>query len=184
MRRIRNIAWFVILALGLGVWSGESRGAYLVTGKPAPNFLVESGDNKKLSLDMVRGKVVVLFYESRHATKENSALKDELTRFYRSQPTGIKRDVFRLVVIDCSTSTWPTAPIWKSKLREHSGKEGFTIYGDWNRKMLADYHMKPEKSNFLIIDKQGIIRFVANGSVNPGQFDPIKELLLHLVQAG
>lgn len=184
MRRIRKITWFILLTLGLGALSSECWGAFLTAGKPAPTFLVESGDNQKLSLDMIRGKVIVLFYESRHVIKENSALKDELTRFYRAQPPNIQKDVFRLVVIDCSTSTWPTIPIWKSKLRENSWKEGFTIYGDWNRKMLADYRMKTDKSNFLIIDKHGVIRYAATGKINPGQFEKIKSLLLDLVQAG
>jgi alkyl hydroperoxide reductase subunit AhpC len=184
MRRIGNIALLIMLPLWLEVWSFEVWGSFPTMGKPAPNFLVESGDAQKLSLDMVRGKLIVLFYESRHSFKENSSLKEELTRFYRAQPAHIQRDVFRLVVIDCSTSTWATAPIWKSSLRRHSGEEGFTIYGDWNRKMFTDYRMKAEESNFLIIDKQGIIRYVATGKVNPEQFKKIKELLLTLVQTG
>jgi predicted transcriptional regulator len=50
--------------------------------------------------------------------------------------------------------------------------------------MFQDYHFKAEKSNFLIIDKQGIIRYAANGKIDPGQFEKIKGLLLDLVQAG
>jgi hypothetical protein len=184
MRRIRKIALFIMLPLWLGGLASESWAYHLSSGRPAPNFMVESGDNQKLSLDMIRGKLIVLFYESRYAIKENSALKDELTRFYQAQPANIKKDVFRLVVIDCSKSTFPTAPIWKSKLREHSGKEGFTIYGDWNRQMFKDYRMEAEKSNFLIIDKHGVIRYSARGKIDQGQFEKIKELLFTLVQAG
>jgi alkyl hydroperoxide reductase subunit AhpC len=180
----RKIAVLIILLLGLGAFSLKSWGSFLASGKPAPNFLVESGDNQKLSLDMIRGKVIVLFYESRQVIKENDALKDELKQFYRAQPANIKKDVFRLVVIDCSKSTWPTLPIWKSKLREHSGKAGFRIYGDWTGKMSADYHMKPKESNFLIIDKQGIIRYAATGKIDHGQFEKIKKFLFTLVQAG
>ncbi|MFZ5449073.1 MAG: TlpA family protein disulfide reductase [Thermodesulfobacteriota bacterium] len=171
----------IILALGLGAWPPASWASLLTSGKAAPNFLVESGDNQKLSLDMIRGKVIVLFYESRHVIKKNTALKDELTRFYQAQPANIKNEVFRLVVIDCSKSFGPTALLWKNGLREHSGKEGFTIYGDWNRKMFTDYQMKAEDSNFLIIDKHGIIRYSATGKIDQGQFEKIKELLLNLV---
>lgn len=184
MRRIRKITWFILLTLGLGALSSECWGTFLTAGKPAPTFLVESGDNQKLSLEMIRGKVIVLFYESRQVIRQNHELKDELTRFYRVQPANIQNDVFRLVVIDCSTSTWPTAPLWKSKLRENSWKEGFTIYGDWNRKMWADYRMDAERSNFLIIDKHGIIRYAATGKIDPGQFEKIKGLLLDLIKAG
>ena len=133
---------------------------------------------------MCRGRVVVLFYESRHVIKKNIELKDELTRLYHAQPEGIQRDIFRLVVIDCSEAILPTLPIWKRQLRANSQKEGFTIYGDWNRTMFKEYGMKAEDSNFLIIDKQGIIRYSATGKIDPDQFDRIKELLFTLVQQG
>jgi hypothetical protein len=184
MRRFGKITLFIALSLCLGVLSLDSWAAFLASGKPAPNFFVESGDNRQLSLRMLRGKVIVLFYESRRSLGQNDALKDMLKQFYRDQPASIRRSVFRLVVIDCSPSIWATRPLWKDKLREHSGIEGFTIYGDWTGKMLADYHLNDNKSNFLIIDKHGIIQYTATGTVNPGQFEKIKHLLLHLIQAG
>lgn len=180
----RKIALLLILPLGLGVLALDSWGSYLTSGEPAPNFLVESGDSRKLSLDNVRGRVVVLFYESRHVIKKNFGLKDELTRLYLAQPEAIQRDIFRLVVIDCSEAIFPTLPIWKRQLRANSRKEGFTIYGDWNRTMFKEYGMKAEDSNFLIIDKQGIIRYSATGKIDPSQFDRIKELLFTLIRQG
>ncbi len=180
----RKIALLLILPLGLGVLALDSWGSYLTPGKPAPNFLVESGDSRKLSLDNVRGRVVVLFYESRHVIKKNIGLKDELTRLYKAQPAGIQNDIFRLVVIDCSEAILPTLPIWKRQLQVHSRQEGFTIYGDWHRTMLKEYGMKAEDSNFLIIDKQGIIRYSAVGKIDPDQFDRIKELLFTLIKEG
>ena len=180
----RKIVLLLILPLGLGFLALDSWGSDLTSGKPAPNFLVESGDSRKLSLDMVRGRVVVLFYESRHVIKKNKPLKDELTSLYHAQPESIQRDILRLVVIDCSEAILPTLPIWKRQLRAHSQIEGFTIYGDWNRTMFKEYGMKADDSNFLIIDKQGIIRYSATGKIDPDQFDRIKELLLTLVQQG
>ena len=182
MRKIGKIALFILVPLWLGALPLEAWASFLGSGKPAPNFLVESGDNQKLSLNMLRGKVIVLFYESRQSLGQNGPLKDELKEFYWTQPANVQKDVFRLVVIDCTTSTWPTAPIWKSKLRENSWKEGFTIYGDWTGQMLADYHMNVHKSNFLVIDKDGIIRYAATGRVNPRKFGEIKTLLLTLVR--
>jgi len=182
MRTFKQIIWLIIVVLGLGAWSLASWASLLTSGRAAPNFVVESGDNQKLSLDMIRGKVIVLFYESRQVIKKNDALKDELKRFYRAQPANLKREVFRLVVIDCSHTPWPVRPLWQFKLREHSEKARLTIYGDWTGRMCADYHMKAGESNFLIIDKQGIIKYTATGKIPNGQFQKIKELLLTLVQ--
>ncbi len=184
MGRFKKIALFIIVCLGLGALSLESWGSSLTSGKPAPDFQVESADSQKLSLEMLRGKVVVLFYESRRVIRKNIELKNELKRLYREQPAQVQKDIFRLVVIDCSEALWPTLPIWKSKLREHSRKEGFPIYGDWTRRMYGDYHMMPDESNFLVIDKQGVIRYSATGKVDNGQFEKITGLLFSLVQEG
>ena len=64
MRKIGKIALFILVPLWLGALPLEAWASFLGSGKPAPNFLVESGDNQKLSLNMLRGKVIVLFYES------------------------------------------------------------------------------------------------------------------------
>jgi peroxiredoxin len=182
MRRIRQTVLFILIVLGLNALAPLSCVAYPAEGEPAPNFLVESGDNQKLSLKMIRGRVVVLFYESRHVIKKNHELKDELTRLYRSQPPAIQRKIFRLVVIDCSEASWPTLPIWQHQLKANSRKEGFTIYGDWNKQMLSAYQMKPGESNFLIIDQHGIIRYAAAGRISNGQFDKIKDMLCTLAR--
>jgi alkyl hydroperoxide reductase subunit AhpC len=180
----RKIGLVIILVLGLGFLSLESWGAYLLSGKPAPPFVVQSGDNQQLTLEMILGKVVVLFYENRHAIDLNDELKNELKGLYRAQPTTIKQEIFRLVVIDCSKATMPTRPIWKSQLSEHSRRQGLTIYGDWDRKMLLDYQMRSNDSNFLIIDKKGIIRYSASGKISNGHIHKIKDLLFSLVQEG
>lgn len=184
MNKFKKMVLLIVTCLGLGALTSASLEAGLTSGKPAPDFQVESGDSQQLSLEMLRGKVIVLFYESRHVIKKNIELKNELKRLYREQPPNIQRDIFRLVVIDCSEAIWPTLPIWKSKLREHSRKEGFPIYGDWTRRMWGDYHMAPDESNFLIIDKQGVIRYSAAGKIDRSKFDKIIGILHNLAYEG
>lgn len=178
----RKIALVIVLVLGLGILSPDSRASHLASGKPALPFVVKSGDNQKLTLDMILGKVVVLFYETREVVDKNDELKDELKHLYRLQPENIKKEIFRLVVIDCSRASLPTIPVWRTKLAEHSREQGFTIYGDWDRKMLMDYGMEKNDSNFLIIDKNGIIRYSTTGKISNGQIEKIKNLLTSLVK--
>ncbi|MGO9532716.1 MAG: hypothetical protein ACLPT6_07840 [Desulfobaccales bacterium] len=91
-----------------------------------------------------------------------------------------KENIFRLVVINCTDASFVTRPIWRTKLREGSMRQGMTIYGDWTGTMLQDYQMQDHDSNFLIIDGNGIIRYTAIGLIENGQFEKIKELLLNL----
>jgi hypothetical protein len=156
-------------------------GSYLQPGTPAPGFRVASADDEPLTLEMIRGKVIVLFYESRDVIRKNIDLKNALKDLYAAHPAEIRNQIFRLVVVDASEASWATRGIWNRRLREHSRKENFTIYGDWDRQMLLDYRMRGGDSNFLIIDKQGVIRYSASGRIGMDQFDGIKNLLVQLV---
>jgi predicted transcriptional regulator len=71
--------------------------------------------------------------------------------------------------------------VWKEKLRETSDKLKITIYGDWSGGMFAAYRMRDNDSNFVIIDKQGIVRFAASGRIPASRFEAIKKLFLELV---
>jgi peroxiredoxin len=152
--------------------------AILSTSEPAPSFSLVSGDNKKLSLDMLRGKVVVLFYATRDTVQVNDALQHYLDALYDTQPQNIQNQIFRLLVVNAMEATSLTA--WKEKLMETSEKLKITIYGDWTGGMYAAYRMRDNDSNFVIIDKRGIVRFAASGRIASSRFEAIKKLLLQL----
>lgn len=152
----------------------------LEAGTNAPFFEVKSGDGKELTLDMVRGKVIVILYETKDVVEKNRKLKSELKKFYDEHPGNINQLIVTLPVITCSSVFWPFTRIWRSKLRENSNKEGITIYGDWDGKMFSDYKMEDGESNVIIIDRKGTIRLFVSGKVEKEKIDGIKELLEEL----
>jgi predicted transcriptional regulator len=170
----------IIALLSLPVFQCSSPAASGLIGSPAPYFRVESGDGKQLTLDMIKGKIIAIFYQNKDILDANKRLKDELNKLYYEQ-TRIVRDVLvRLPVIDCSDAFWPFLGIWKRRLREYSKKEGVTIYCDWEGKMSSDYKMNSDVSNVVIIDKSGRIRFFTSGEVKPEEINGVKELLVAL----
>lgn len=177
-------AWVrTLLLLGvLTVWVALPgvAAAYLSVGEPAPFFSVESGDEENLTLDMLRGKVIILFYETREVVRKNREFKDYLKSLYNGLPEAVQENVFRLVVINCLDASFATRPIWRTKLREASERQGMTIYGDWTGDMLSNYQLQDDESNFLVIDKNGIIRYMATGLIEKDQFEKLKEMLLNL----
>ena len=146
-----------------------------MVGKPAPSFKIKSGDNQELSFSDVSGKTVVLFYETKAAKEKNRKLKDELNKFYDSQPEAIKKNVVRLAVINCQGVIFSGA--WESALKENSKKEGIIIYGDWTGDMARDYKVKAKDSNVIIIDKKGVIRYYYSGQIEDKDITAIKSLL-------
>ena len=170
----------VLIAAALLVWSLVPTGAQaiLATSEPAPSFSLVSGDNKKLTLDMLRGKIIVLFYATRDKVKVNEDLQHYLDTLYDAQPQNIQNQIFRLLVVNTMEATSLTA--WKEKLVETSAQLKITIYGDWTGGMFAAYRMRDNDSNFVIIDKRGIVRFATSGRIDNSRFEAIKKLLLEL----
>ena len=177
------MAQSVLIAAALLVWVLAPTGAQaiLATSEPAPSFSLVSGDNKKLSLDMLRGKVVALFYATRDTVEVNEALSRYLDALYAAQPQNIQNQIYRLLVVNAMEATAVTT--WKEKLNETSAKLKVTIYGDWTGGMFAAYRMRDNDSNFVIIDKKGVVRFAASGKIASSRFEAIKKLLLELVAA-
>jgi len=151
-------------------------------GKEMPGFSIASGKEETLTDRMVRGHVLVLFYESKETTEKNRELKKFLNAFYSSQSREVQRIVFRLPVINCKSAVWPITGVWKSSLRKHTKKEGYTIYGDWDGRMAINYGFRQDDTNLMIIDKKGIIRFFKSGFIDQSQYNGIRKLLTELVE--
>lgn len=176
-RRLILMAFLLFyLAVSASVVFGEEG----MVGKPAPSFKVTSGDNAEMTTEMTAGKTAVIFYETKDAVEKNRELKSLLNKFFFEQPEAVKKLIVRLPVVNCRDAFWPFTGIWKSKLKEHSRKEGMAIYGDWDGKMLVDYHLKDNESNVVVIDKKGMIRYFASGKIAGEKVTGIERLLEQL----
>lgn len=158
-----------------------SRAIALEAGNLAPAFKVSSGDNKELSLDDLKGKVVVIFYETKDTKEKNRQLKDELNKFYDAQPDSLKESILRIPVINCKGVIFTGA--WKDSLKQNSQKEGLTIYGDWDGKMFSAYGIPDNESSLIIVGKDGIIKYSFSGRIDEKDFSRIKDLLIELGNA-
>jgi hypothetical protein len=169
-----------LIGAALLVWSLVPIAAQAILGisEPAPSFSLVSGDNKKLTLNMLSGKIVVLFYATRDTVHVNDDLQHYLDALYDTQPKNIQNQIFRLLVVNAMEAASLTD--WKEKLIETSAKLKITCYGDWTGDMFAAYRMRDDDSNFIIIDKRGIVRFAASGRIDNSRFEAIKKLLLEL----
>ena len=125
--------------------------------------------------------MAVIFYESRSAVKKNGPLKDLVKAFLLDQPDEIRRQVVSLSIIDCSRAPQGVRHFWEKALIENSRIEGVTIYGDWDGKMRKDMGFKEGDSNFMVVDKDGLIRLHLSGKIGQESYEGIKSLLLRLV---
>jgi len=157
----------------------------LEQGQIAPAFVVESGEEKPLNSETLRGKAVTLFYEARDAVEKSRPLKDELTKFYKEQPPEIQKRVARITVIDCSGASWPFKGFWRDGLIDAGKKEGLTIYGDWDGKMRAAYGLPEDGTSFAVLGPDGKVLYFAldASAVSPAQYGAIKDAITQATTA-
>ena len=154
---------------------------YALLGKAAPPFTVRSGDDRVLASDALKGKVAVIFYETRDTSRKNSDIKDRFNKLYDRQDEETRESIVRIPIFNCSRVIWPARAIWKQSLRYHSKRVGMTLYVDWDGHMARDYRMKDDESNLVILDRKGIVRYASAGRISDEQFSEIEELLDKLV---
>ncbi len=164
----------------------KATGPSPLVGREVPYFRVQSGDGRILDAGMLRGKVVVLFYESRDSLAKSRPLKKTLNAFYNEQRKEEQGMILRLPVINCTAAVWPFRGIWKRELIENSKRVGMTVYGDWDGKMAISFGMKSDDTNLVIMDKKGKVRYFHTGVVAAeGEgVNGLKKLLKDLVAEG
>jgi hypothetical protein len=89
----------VLALVSLPVFRSSSLAANGFVGSPAPYFKVQSGDDKEVTLDMVKGKVVAIFYENRDIVNANKRLNNELNKLSYEQTNAAKDMLVRLPII-------------------------------------------------------------------------------------
>ena len=171
------IPWMLFAFLAFSVSMAEG----LEVGQHAPFFEVKSGGGKLMTLDSTKGKIIVIFYETKDVLEQNRKLRNELNQSYRKLTDTQKAYIVRLPVVNCCDAHWPFTGIWRKRLRESSRKSGVMIYGDWDGTMFSAYGMKEGESNVVIIDRKGIIRYFKSGRIGEEETGKIKNLIEHLL---
>jgi predicted transcriptional regulator len=130
---------------------------------------------------MIRGKIIIFFYETTNSFELNQPFKNILNKLYDIQDKKTKDRLFKLAVIKCTSAFWPFTNIWKNQLTKQSEKRYFTIYGDWNGKMMRDYMLADDDSNIMVIGKEGIIKYYNHGKISESEGEKVKNLILSLI---
>jgi len=149
-------------------------------GDKAPPFRVISGDDKVMTLDALKGKAVLLIYETRNVIEKNRAAKEALKNWHRELSPELQAAFVSIPVANCSSAGFFKG-MWKKGLRDNTGKEGLTIYGDWDGRMRSDYGFADRDSNFMVLDQDGTVRYKISGLISDTDLQNIIKLLNQLV---
>ncbi|NSW75428.1 MAG: redoxin domain-containing protein [Candidatus Atribacteria bacterium] len=144
-----------------------------------PPFQVFSQDGEPLTEQDLRGKITVLFYDTRRTAAVNNDLKYEISDF-RETNLPFLENLQVVQIIDASSANFLTRAIWRRKLRQNARKYGITLYADWDGTMRRDFGFSPRESNILVVDPQGMVRYSFLGKVTESEKSRLFVFLLTL----
>ena len=173
---------FLTLLIFITCLQFSAHASILPAGTKAPAFKVTSGDNLQMSLDMLQGRVIMLFYENKDVVEKNRKLKNTLLAFEKAQTSAKQNILVGLPVIDCSGAFFPFTGVWKQQLVQATKKEGLIIYGDWDGKVKSAYQAIDKDSNFFLIDQSGIIRYSLSGQADSNDINAVLKIIKQLLK--
>lgn len=147
--------------------SGASTAAMALptVGDDAPNAKIEDADGKALETKTLKGKPVLIVYEDKDASTQNTALKKELSELAKGDK--YKSKVALAAVADVSSyDFWPARGFVKDAIREESKKQGTTIYCDWTASFRKAFKLTKGKSSIVLVGKDGKVLFAGEGALS------------------
>lgn len=145
-------------------------------GKEAPNVRVADVDGRALELSQLRGKPVLLVYENQEATKQNVALKSELSK--RATGEAYRKSIALVAVADVDGyDYWPARGFVKRAIRAESKKLGSTIYVDWDGSVRKNAGFTKGKSTVMLLGADGKVLFSQEGTLDAANREALFKIL-------
>lgn len=137
----------------------------------AVDFSLPTTSGRDRTLSQLRGKVVVLFYETRGTITQNQHVKDAMGARFNRDRTLANR--FSLIAA-CNVAeynSWPSQYFAREAITTVARSQRIELWLDWNRTLIQRLALRDGTSNIVLIDKLGRVRErnwgrVADANVN------------------
>ncbi len=174
----------IIIVLATVVFSTAYLSAAVVTGSKAVRFTASDPDGRIITNDSIKGFVVSGFYEGRESNTKNDNLKKALNEHLKSKVNKEDNDhspkVFKLSIVDGTPANIATKWVWKRKIKAKARENNADIFIDWDGNVKRAFEISGDDSTFIIIDKEGTIRYIMSGVIPETEFPKIFILLKNL----
>jgi predicted transcriptional regulator len=171
---------FVLVAL-LCCAGMPVRAAALEADQSAPAFEVSYDGAKVLRSSDLAGSVIIITCESRETRELNQPFKDALLKAF---PLDERRrlNIALVPVIDCFAYPWPIKGFCVRGVQDNASTLNLQLYVDMTGKMFQDYGAASSTSTVIIIDREGVVRYVMPGKIPDTEVPSVVELVRGLVQ--
>lgn len=164
----------------LGALSARAQSSPLGTVVEA-SLVTTSGRTRSLS--QLRGKTVVLFYETRGAINVNQHVKDAMGRRFNADRALANRFALVAACNVAEYNTWPSRYFAGQAIATVANSNHLELWLDWDRTMITRLGMHDNASNIALIDRNGRFHHHQWGRVANNAVDPLLDRMVALANA-
>jgi hypothetical protein len=155
--------------------------AAVVTG-PAIDFTLPTTAGRDRSVSHYRGKVVVLFYETRGTITQNQHVKDAMGQRFNADHSLAHRFALIAACNVAEYNSWPAQYFAREAISAVARAQRIELWLDWQRTLISQLSLRDQSSNIVLIDKQGRVRSRRAGRVADNLVQPLINEMLTLAQ--
>jgi predicted transcriptional regulator len=171
--------YLALMALAGGLLPEPAAG--LQAGQRAPAFEVCYESSRVLRSSDLAGSVIIITCESRETREINNPFKDALLQAFPAEARR-RHKIAIVPVVSCFEYPWPIKGICARRVQDSARALGLQLYVDISGKMFQDYGADSDTSTVIIIDREGVVRYVMRGKIPGEQVGSVVELVRRLAE--
>jgi hypothetical protein len=182
----RRALWSVAVgAIASVLMGGAVLGQQAPQGTPAPagpavDFSLPTTAGRDRSAAQLRGKVIVLFYETRGTITLNQHVKDAMGARFNRDRSLINRFALVAACNVAEYNSWPSQYFAREAISAVARSQRIELWLDWNRTLIQRLGLRDGTSNIVLIDRQGRVRERLYGRVTDGGVGPLLDRMIAL----
>jgi hypothetical protein len=156
-REVLGIAAGTAGAMLIGDEASAQQAPAVVTAPPV-DFSLPTTAGRDRMLSQLRGKVVVLFYETRGTITQNQHVKDAMgVRFNRDRALANRITLIAACNV-AEYNSWPSQYFAREAISAVARSQRIELWLDWNRTLIQRLGLRDGASNIVIVDRTGVVR--------------------------
>lgn len=182
----REVLGIAATTAGITLIGEEARAqqAPSVVGANAVDFSLPTTAGRERSLSQLRGKAVVLFYETRGTISQNQHVKDAMgARLNRERALANRITL----IASCNVAeynSWPSQYFAREAISAVARSQRIELWLDWNRTLISRLGLRDGVSNIVLFDRGGVLRERHAGRIADAQVGALIDRIVALGEEG
>jgi len=182
----REVLGIAATTAGITLIGQEARAQQVPSVAPANavDFSLPTTAGRERSLSQLRGKAVVLFYETRGTITQNQHVKDAMGVRFNRDRTLANRIALIAACNVAEYNSWPAQYFAREAISAVARSQRIELWLDWNRTLISRLGLRDAVSNIVLFDRAGVLRERHAGRIPDAQVEALIDRIVALGEEG